>query len=285
MVEGSCLNKGVSPKNRRLIMAKYKRTKQELQEQWDAQVRFIQKSVKEFDAGDESEARRIAASLRILFHETKQSKSLFKQLGLPLTFYSSGYLYTPSNLLSSWTLLNIEMRPGVFRYKAALENPSRHFFMTFGDWWNEIIFDDHKNRFTRRDIILFIANQDGGAHVDPELKESYAMLTKMNSLGWSDSNEEAPANNPAYQAIRAIANELIISLNLSQQGLKNRRKQVNKEIEMRIVDKAGRRYKWSETEMTYSVETLEIVHKDRVEKRTLYVDEYKNGLKVKYIGN
>ena len=82
-------------------MAKYKRSKQELQEQWDAQVRFIQKSVKEFDAGDESEARRIAASLRILFHETKQSKSLFKQLGLPLTFYSSGYLYTLSNLLSS----------------------------------------------------------------------------------------------------------------------------------------------------------------------------------------
>lgn len=111
------------------------------------------------------------------------------------------------------------------------------------------------------------------------------MLTKMNSLGWSDSNGEAPANNPAYQAIRAIANELIISLNLSQQGLKNRRKQANKEIEMRIVDKAGRRYKWSGTEMTYSVETLEIVHKDRVEKRTLYVDEYKNGLKVEYIGN
>lgn len=285
MVEGFYLNKGVSLKDRRLIMAKYKRSKQELQEQWDAQVRFIQKSVKEFDAGDESEARRIAASLRILFHETKQSKSLFKQLGLPLTFYSSGYLYTPSNLLSSWTLLNIEMRPGVFRYRAALENPSRHFFMTFDDWWNEIIFDDYKNRFTRRDIVLFIANQDGGAHVDPELKESYAMLTKMNSLGWSDSNEEAPANNPAYQAVRAIANELIISLNLSQQGLKNRRKQANKEIEMRVVDKAGRRYKWSETEMTYSVETLEIVHKDRVEKRTLYVDEYKNGLKVEYIGN
>ena len=35
-------------------MAKYKRSKQELQEHWDAQVRFIQKSVKDFDAGDES---------------------------------------------------------------------------------------------------------------------------------------------------------------------------------------------------------------------------------------
>lgn len=36
MVEGFYLNKGVSLKDRRLIMAKYKRSKQELQEQWDA---------------------------------------------------------------------------------------------------------------------------------------------------------------------------------------------------------------------------------------------------------
>ena len=58
----------------------------------------------------------------------------------------------------------------------------------FEDWWNEIIFDDTKNKFTRRDIITFVANQDGGAHVDDELHEKYAMLGKMNSLGWTDGN-------------------------------------------------------------------------------------------------
>lgn len=31
----------------------------------------------------------------------------------------------------------------------------------FNDWWNEIIFDDKKNKFTRRDIVTYVANQDG----------------------------------------------------------------------------------------------------------------------------
>jgi hypothetical protein len=69
-------------------------------------------------------------------------------------------------------------------------------------------FDDKKNKFTRRDIVTYVANQDGGAHVDPELDESYATLTKMNSLGWTDYNGNKPLNNPAYQAIRTIANEV-----------------------------------------------------------------------------
>ena len=34
-------------------MGKYKRSKQELQEHWDDQIRFIQKSIEEFDRGDE----------------------------------------------------------------------------------------------------------------------------------------------------------------------------------------------------------------------------------------
>ncbi len=94
----------------------------------------------------------------------------------------------------------------------------------FNDWWNEIIFDDKKNKFTRRDIVTYVANQDGGVHVDPELDESYATLTKMNSLGWTDYNVNKPLNNPAYQAIRTIANEVLYSIAISASGLKNRKK-------------------------------------------------------------
>lgn len=73
----------------------------------------------------------------------------------------------------------------------------------------------------------------------------------MNSLGWSDSSGNAPINNPAYQAVRVIANEFLVSLELFKQGLKNRRKQKNRKFEMRIVDDEGRRYKWSETEIIF----------------------------------
>lgn len=157
---------------------KYKPSTQELQEHWDNQIKFIRKSVEEFDLGDEKEAQRIATSLRILFHDTKSSKSLFKQLGLGIIFYLSGQLYTPSNLLTSWTLLSMELSPNGVKYKTDLESHSRCFFMNFLDWWNEIIFDDHEKRFTRKDIITFIANQDGGTHVDPKLDGTYANLIK-----------------------------------------------------------------------------------------------------------
>ena len=62
-------------------------------------------------------------------------------------------------------------------------------------------------------------------------------------------------------------------------------KQKEKTFEMRIVDDRGRRYKWSTTEISCSPETLNIVSQDRAEKRTLYTDEYSNGMKIEYIGN
>ncbi len=48
-------------------MAKYKLTQQELQEHWYDQVRFIQKSIKEFDSGDEKEAQRLALIFVLCF--------------------------------------------------------------------------------------------------------------------------------------------------------------------------------------------------------------------------
>ena len=265
-------------------MAKYKLSKQEFQDHWDDQIRFIQKSIKEFDLGDEKEAQRLATHLRILFHETSSSKSIFGQLKPQIIFCSSGDLYTPSNLLTSWTLLDLMVTPERIEYNAKSVNQSRCFFLMFNDWWNEIIFDDKKNKFTRRDIVKYVANQDGGTDVDPELDKAYATLTKMNSLGWVNSNGNVPSNNPAYQAIRAVANEVLSSIAISASGLKNRTKQKEKEFEMRIVDNAGRRYKWSKTEIPCSPETMALVLKDNVEKRTLYIDEYKNGSRVKYIG-
>lgn len=56
-------------------MTKYKISKQELQDHWDDQ--------------DEKEAQRLATHLRVLFHETQKSKSIFGQLKPQIIFYSS----------------------------------------------------------------------------------------------------------------------------------------------------------------------------------------------------
>jgi len=55
----------------------------------------------------------------------------------------------------------------------------------FVQWWNDPVLKDQQGRtFNRRELILNVADTDGGAHVDPELDEKYMELSRKNSLGW-----------------------------------------------------------------------------------------------------
>ncbi|KYC62684.1 hypothetical protein ABEV04_11555 [Heyndrickxia faecalis] len=266
-------------------MAKYKLKHQELIEQWNSHLHFINSSSKKFDEGLEIEARRIATSLRVIFHDTKTSHPLIKQTGFKNNFplWSSSLLYTPSNLVSSWTLLMLESNETGLFFRPINIPRSRTFLLKYDDWWNEIIFDDKKNVFTRKDIVCYVANQDGGAHVDSVLDEKYAELTKLNSLGWLDSSGNSAKNNPAYNAIRQIALELIVSQNIFNKGSYTRKKQKDRFFEMRFYDQT-RRFKWSSTELPYSDETLNIIKNFKKEDRILYLQEYSDGAKYEYIG-
>lgn len=258
---------------------KYRLNQQQLLSQWDEEIEMLRDVCDNFDGGDEKTARSLAVILRILFHETKNSKSLWRQVKQykNIYFYSLSDLYSPANLVSSWTLLMMEIENGRIRYVADLASGNkRTFFFTFEDWWNEIIFDDKQHVYTRRDIVLFVANQDGGAHVDPEIDEKYAKLKYQNSLGWVDVDGNKPLNNPIYQAIRVIAQEVLISIQIFRQKLKGRKCLNNREMEMRYKDN-NRRYKWSMTDISASEETIEIVKKDRMESRKLYSQELENG--------
>ncbi|CAM2794947.1 hypothetical protein [Dellaglioa algida] len=212
-------------------------------------------------------------SLRILFHETPKSVSVFSKLKPLMHLYSSGRYYLPDNLLPSWVLLSIKMSNDGIAYEPLIDSPSRTFFMNFEDWWNEIIFDDLNSKFTRKDIILFVANQDGGTHVDPDMKESFVALTKLNSLGWVDQNGNVPKNNPVYQSIRSMARELIMSINLSRSTMKLRTKRSDSKIEMKFIDN-NKRYKRTFTGGK---------SKKNLEKRVLYLETYTNGSKIEFI--
>ena len=69
--------------------------------------------------------------------------------------------------------------------------------------------------FCRRDLILNVADTDGGAHVDPYLDEAYMGLSRKNSLGWIFFNgniEEAFRGRPELACMRQIAEEVLITL-------------------------------------------------------------------------
>lgn len=197
-------------------MAKTPVTPQELEEHLSEQLQFLQASCDAFDNGFDAEAKRIATVIRILVHDTQASHSLLGQLGKKDGyFFDTAPPIDPKNLMSESPLLMIGL--GKDKYLAALDSgPSyAHRYRPFQGWWEDPIFKDSKGRtLSRRDLVLTAANQDGGAHVDPALDETYADLAKNNALGWtaSDDNGEKPMSGAVKAAIRQIGHEMLRAL-------------------------------------------------------------------------
>jgi hypothetical protein len=92
-------------------------------------------------------------------------------------------------------------------------------YTSFEKWWNTdiVLVDSKRNIFTRRKIVCEIANTDGGAHVDPSLKEPYYDVSQANSLGWIHHDErtgiDRVLNDPIPPCIRQISYETLLTFN------------------------------------------------------------------------
>lgn len=197
-------------------MAKTEQTKAELLQHLRDSLGFLEASSASFDAGFFGEAKRLATTIRVLVHDTDKSKSL---LGLLKMKTAMGYLntthpYDPKNLVSYHGLVGLRMENGGSRYWAPLGEgaPGRSGkYVFFPDWWNQVVIvDSLKARFTRRELVLALANKDGGAHVDSHLDDSYAELTRNNSVGWmmSDGINHKPMLDVELHSVRQIAYEM-----------------------------------------------------------------------------
>ncbi|NQW20970.1 MAG: hypothetical protein HQ477_09690 [Chloroflexi bacterium] len=105
-------------------------------------------------------------------------------------FFSASIPWNHNNPISHNGLIGISMVLGQSaEFFAPLDEeiPSiEHRWIKFDESWNEVIFVDRERRtVTRSELVRFIANKDGGAHVDPLLQEIYADLSRGNSLGWT----------------------------------------------------------------------------------------------------
>lgn len=63
-------------------MARHRQTDLELMQHLYEQMGFLRRSAEHYDAGDFSESKRLATTLRLLLHDTQKSSSLLMQLGL-----------------------------------------------------------------------------------------------------------------------------------------------------------------------------------------------------------
>ena len=79
------------------------RAKDELLGLLEEQIGYLEWSIKGFNAGRLAEAKRLAVTLRVLFHQTNQSHALLNQLGLEnvLTWVDTVGIPDPDNLVTT----------------------------------------------------------------------------------------------------------------------------------------------------------------------------------------
>lgn len=192
----------------------------DLKKQFKEQLELLNLACKSYDDGNEVVGKHIALTLRVLLHDTKRSQSLLGLVGLrDISFLDSSGGIRFDNLLTSSTLTLTKISTSDPRFVprcAFPDNPKIQKRLTAcNDWWNQVVIVDSKGQqFSRRNLVLNVANTDGGAHVDSTLDEAYMQLSRQNSLGWQvvsgDIIRAYPG--PELACIRQIAFELVESL-------------------------------------------------------------------------
>lgn len=212
------------------------RTKLELETALKEQLELLVIDCKNFDDGKKVVGKSIALRLRVLFHDKgKNSRSLLGQLGLKFQPYfdtgkqrrkrrdikpTASYLVTVLGTNKNGTVYV------TFQPKLSEGPPMEPLKLSaFETWWNDpVIIGGPGQRFHRRDVILHVADTDGGAHVDSELDPDYLSVKQGKQLNvWSRGDafyfgpppadgDFIPAIGLEAAVIRQIAHEVLLTL-------------------------------------------------------------------------
>lgn len=182
------------------------------------QLDLLRSPLSDYDGGMEHAAKAIADRIRLLVKTKGRTTSLLQHLGVQnqLGWIDRGLPAPPRNaIVISFGVCVVETRfdTGRTRYEPAIRQlaPDRlHPPASFTDWWERtILTDQHGNTFSRADLVLSVAEQDGGTHIDAVVNEKYRQLTRENSLGLRQSRDLPIANSVALASVRHIAEELL----------------------------------------------------------------------------
>ena len=193
------------------------RTLTSLWEHFNWQFDFLSASLERYEAGHEHEALRIATIIRILCHDNLRtgSKSLLGQLDVREDWAWLDTATPPEGApRMPWGALVIEAPKGYGpRYSARVQHSEiePNSFVGFNRWWTTPTFHDYDgNDFSRKTLVLSVANQDGGAHVDSALGASYHALAWDLSAGFPGRTADVNrvVRTPVWELLRQIAYEV-----------------------------------------------------------------------------
>lgn len=192
------------------------RSRDELLELFSEQMAFLGNSASSFDEGCSAEAKRLATTIRVLIHDTSKSISLLKQLGIKnsIEWVTTIEAPNPRNILASNDYILTKMHAYGMEYLPLLGTGPFGLTlpkMTFASWWNAPVHkeitppdalqnvEEHESEvdgqvpgqlWSRRDFVLWLANKEGGAHVDPYINTEYEFVARGGSTPVSIRIEE-----------------------------------------------------------------------------------------------
>ncbi len=189
-------------------------------------------TVLQTEISSEVEAKRIATIIRVLLHDTSYSFSLLKQLDIKESILyidtaapNDGRMHSMTNLhrvssQNSSQYLGLVARVNTGESLLATPLYIQHLTEWYGgydkcdfdSWWNKNVLDISGSTFTRKDLVLYVANKDGGAHIDASLSDEYMTLKATNlSLNIEGVHTEFESNI-IYASLAQIGWEMLNSI-------------------------------------------------------------------------
>lgn len=222
--------------NKNKLNTNTKRNATELYESILQQAKLLKDFCLQYDHGNIDYAAEIALKLRVWFHSGKYGDSLFNQaisefdIKKPLFPDSRGIptlnMPTEGNSMLSSYIIQYELNYDIHKILTPVPKfveDYKYKYFSFLDWWSKAtILCWKENYVKRKDVVLLLANKDGGAHVDSdlgkrlfELKRQLIKTPEFNvDWGNGDHNEyetyHVDTTKLLHAAIRTIANEALI---------------------------------------------------------------------------
>jgi hypothetical protein len=194
------------------------------------QIKFITNSCQLYDQGCVEEAVRIAAVLRVLFHDSNRSVSLLTHLrSNSITLLSTAAPFDEDPILPNLYLvqevakliMGADISGDDMRCvcEPLLASSLRNDIIPFDVWWDTELVIEHKQpktSMTRKKLVLTAANQDGGAHVDEKLDDTYDYVKRGSGVEitlnfkpeWKRPPLTLPYENVHFASLRQIAYEV-----------------------------------------------------------------------------
>jgi hypothetical protein len=131
-----------------------RKSQSEIEDHYREQMQFLRSSAAAYDAGDSTEALRLAVSLRVLLHDTPQSTSILTQLGVKTDLAFVDTALMPVVKVPDSTFVGAVLAPMVMGvpdsgYRARLADGGVNPPMIFHHWWYSIVIGIWDGEFTR----------------------------------------------------------------------------------------------------------------------------------------